>query len=73
MLRTHGLIAGDWRVSIAEGIAGGELYDLKNDPDEFFNRWSDPAGRDAKSDALAELARAEMEAVDELPFPTGRA
>jgi arylsulfatase A-like enzyme len=73
MLRTHGLVTKDWRVSIAEGIPGGELYDLKNDPDEFFNRWGDAAALGDKCAMLDRFARAEMEDVDELPLPTGRA
>ena len=73
MLRAHGLVTRDWRVSIAEGIPGGELYNLARDPDEFFNIWDERKALEAKCDVLAQLARAEMEAVDELPLPTGRA
>jgi hypothetical protein len=73
MLRTHGLVTKDWRVSMAEGIPGGELYDLKNDPDEFFNRWADAAVLGDKCAMLDRFARTEMETVDELPLPTGRA
>jgi len=73
MLRTHGVVTESWRMSIAEGQAGGELYDLGRDPEEFFNRWNDGAAMEQKCELLHQLARAEMEAVDELPFPTGRA
>jgi arylsulfatase A-like enzyme len=73
MLRTHGLVTAHWRISIAEGIAGGELYDLRDDPDEFFNRWSDGSVLADRCAMLERLARAEMEGVDELPLPTGRA
>ena len=73
MLRTHGLVTRDWRVSIAEGIPGGELYHLARDPDEFFNVWNDRGALEDKCGLLAQLARAEMESVDELPLPTGRA
>jgi hypothetical protein len=73
MLRTHGLVTREWRVSMAEGIPGGELYDLKNDPDEFFNRWNDGAALGDKCAMLDRFARAEMQSVDELPLPTGRA
>lgn len=73
MLRTHGLVTKDWRVSMAEGIPGGELYHLAKDPDEFFNRWNDREALADKCEMLARLARAEIEDVDELPLPTGRA
>ena len=73
MLRTHGLVTNEWRMSIAEGIPGGELYNLQRDRDEFFNAWEDRSVTDAKCELLHQFARAEMEAVDELPLPTGRA
>jgi arylsulfatase A-like enzyme len=73
MLRTHGLVTESWRVSIAEGQPGGELYDVGRDPDEFFNLWNEQGASEQKCELLHQLARAEMEAVDELPFPTGRA
>jgi arylsulfatase A-like enzyme len=34
MLRTK-----DWKIVVYHGTKQGELYDLKNDPDEFFNLW----------------------------------
>ena len=70
MLRTHGIVTKDWRVSIAEGIEGGELYDLRNDPDEFFNCWDGGSKLEDKCAMLERLARTEMESVDELPFPS---
>jgi hypothetical protein len=73
MLRTHGIVTNDWRVSIAEGVQGGELYDLRNDPDEFFNRWDDGSRLEDKCAMLELLARTEMESVDELPFPSALA
>jgi arylsulfatase A-like enzyme len=73
MLRTHGLVTKDWRVSMAEGIPGGELYNLSKDPEEFFNAWDDQAALEDKAAMLTRLARAEIESVDELPLPTGRA
>ena len=33
----------------------GQLFDLKNDPDEMQNLWDDPAGRKAKAELLVEL------------------
>ncbi|MGQ0547117.1 MAG: sulfatase family protein [Betaproteobacteria bacterium] len=73
MLRAHGLVTRDWRLSITEGAPGGELYDLKNDPDEFFNRWGDSDAMSDKCAMLERFAHAQVESVDELPLPTGRA
>lgn len=35
----------DWKYVHYPGQPLGELYDLRNDPDEFDNRWNDPARR----------------------------
>lgn len=49
----------EWRFTVHSGAGTGELYDLKNDPDEFENRWDDPAFREIRSDlTLALLDRA---------------
>jgi len=45
-----------WRVTRNErDPAGGELYDLHEDPGEFVNRWADPALVSVRSDLLATL------------------
>jgi arylsulfatase A-like enzyme len=36
---------------------GGELYDLRNDPGEFDNRWDDPASAHTRRELLALLER----------------
>jgi arylsulfatase A-like enzyme len=38
----------------------GELFDLQEDPNEYHNRWDDPAYREAKSDLLLKFLHAEM-------------
>jgi arylsulfatase A-like enzyme len=45
-----------WRLTRNErDPAGGELYDLADDPGELVNRWSDPALAATRSDLLATL------------------
>ena len=39
-LRT--LVTRDWKITTYTGETWGELYDLRHDPHEFINRWSDP-------------------------------
>jgi arylsulfatase A-like enzyme len=47
-----------WRLTRNENDpAGGELYDLRNDPGELENRWADPASAGAKRELLETLDR----------------
>ncbi len=38
----------------------GELFDLRDDPEEYHNRWNDPAYADLKADLVMKLLFAEM-------------
>ena len=71
--RVHSLIDEQWRISVYHDAPWGELYDLKADPGEFVNLWDSSAHADVKSRMLERLARAEIEHVDRVPLPTGRA
>ena len=41
-MMVRNLITDDWRFTVYRGESWGELYDLKNDPDESHNLWDDP-------------------------------
>jgi arylsulfatase A-like enzyme len=71
--RVHSLIHGKWRLSLYHGADWGELHDLEADPGEFVNLWDAPGHTEVKSRMLEKLARAEIEHVDRVPLPTGRA
>jgi arylsulfatase A-like enzyme len=71
--RVHTIRDGRWRLSLFDGVAWGELYDLADDPGEFDNLWDDPGAARAKARLLERLARAEIEHVDRVPMPTARA
>ena len=71
--RVHTIRRGRWRLSLVDGVAWGELYDLEADPGEFRNLWNDPAYSVTRAALVEHLARAEMRTVDRVPFPTGRA
>ena len=70
MLRTR-----DWKIVRAhggEGLDGGELYDLLEDPHETRNRWSDPACLGVRCRLLERLSdRQAFAAADPLPERTG--
>jgi arylsulfatase A-like enzyme len=71
--RVHSLVDHKWRLSLYHGADWGELYDLETDPGEFVNLWGSSAHASVKSMLLEKLARAEIEHVDRVPMPTGRA
>ncbi|MDR5866426.1 sulfatase family protein [Halomonas koreensis] len=67
------LVTEDWRLSLFEGVAGGELYRLTEDPHETRNLWDDPAHRDDKAALLEALARRMAELRDRRLSATARA
>ncbi len=68
--RLHTLITDEWRLSIYNGVAWGEMYNLRNDPDEFDNLWDDPEHQAVKTELLERLVREKIELMDRSPFPT---
>lgn len=68
--RTRTLLTDQHRVSIHDGGAWGELFNLDDDPDELVNLWNDPGSRGAKLGMLERLARAMMSAGEYTsPYP----
>lgn len=71
--RIHTLVDHRWRLSVFDGVEWGELYDLKTDPGEFCNLWSDPEHASVKAGLIERLLRIEIAHIDRVPLPTGRA
>ncbi len=57
----------EWRLTVYAGRPYGELYDLRADPDEFVNRWSDPALRTARLELTERLLQAVLRTEGRLP------
>lgn len=67
------LVTDGWRLSLFEGEAGGELYDLAEDPHETCNLWTDPGCQAQKALLLECLARRMAELRDKRLSASARA
>ncbi len=72
-VRVRTVVTERHRLSLYDGAAWGELYDLAEDPHELTNRWADPACAGTRSALSEQLARAMIEHSDTHPYPTGLA
>lgn len=57
-----------WRLTFYTGSSDGELYDLEDDPNEFNNRWNDPALKNVKGELMVELLNHTAATRDPLPL-----
>ncbi|MEM8731882.1 MAG: sulfatase-like hydrolase/transferase [Pseudomonadota bacterium] len=71
--RVHTLRTLDWRLSMFDGISWGELYHLRDDPEELHNLWDDPNHAATRSALVEELTRMEIAHVDRVPAPVAQA
>ena len=60
-------------MSLRQGEAWGELYDLQNDPDEMQNLFDDPSVGQVKADLTMTMLRRMIELQDRSPLPAYRA
>lgn len=68
------LVDDGWRLSLLEDAPDwGELYNLRDDPDEMVNRWFDPAATAVKARMIEALARRQIDLRNLSLCPTGRA
>ena len=67
--RVRTLVTERWRLSIYPGAAWGELYDLRDDPDEVRNRFDDPACLATRAELLWRLGCEMARLAPDLPLP----
>jgi arylsulfatase A-like enzyme len=72
-LRQRTIITEDWHITCYIGETYGELFDLKNDPDQLFNLWDDPNNREIKRDLQILLMERFAETDSVLPRRMGHA
>jgi len=71
--RIRTLVKKNWRMTVRDGEDWGELYDLKNDPDEANNLWDDPAYAGVRREMGERLMQEMLENVDQSPHAKRRA
>jgi arylsulfatase A-like enzyme len=73
LVRVFSLVSKRWRLTVWEGESWGELYDLKDDPHEMENLWSEPEYAGLKADLLLQMVHRIQSLNDESPYPAARA
>ena len=63
------LIAHGHRMTVYKNLGFGELYDLRDDPNETHNLWDDSAAADVKADMMFTLSQAMLDAIERGPWP----
>lgn len=56
------LVEDRYKITVYKGADYGELFDLREDPDELSNKWNDPAYAERKSMMLQKFVQAYMKA-----------
>ncbi len=72
-IRMRSLRSKHHRLTIYDGQDWGELCDLRADPHELRNLWSDPDSQALRSQLLAELAYAMLNQTNTSPYPLASA
>ena len=70
--RMRTLINDQYRLTAYSGQSYGELFDLREDPDEFRNLWYESSAKNLRADLKAELLDKIMETDYPLPRQTAR-
>ena len=65
------LMTERWRLTLYSGVSWGEIYDLKNDPNEFYNLWDVTEHKTKKEELIEQLLRRMMALADPSPLATG--
>ena len=63
------LVTNRYRLTVYRGLEFGELYDLKDDPDQTLNLWDAPAATSVKAELMFSLNQAMLDALEQGPWP----
>ncbi|MCG8510892.1 MAG: sulfatase-like hydrolase/transferase [Rhodospirillales bacterium] len=67
--RTRTLITDRWRLTIHDGVASGELYDLISDPHETENLWNHSSAGGVRAELTERLVRQMIAQSETSPLP----
>lgn len=71
--RVRTMVTEEFRMTLFRPMGYSELFDLKNDPHEIVNVWSDPAYAEVKGRLGLQMSESMLDLQDWCPLPTGRA
>jgi len=71
--RVRTYVTDRYKLTVYPGWDYGELFDLREDPDELHNRWDDPAYADVKADLYRQFLEAYIEGDAAMPRRTSHA
>ena len=69
-MRTRTYIEDNWRMTIWQGMSGGELFDRNTDPHELRNLWSDPGFSSERASMTEAMLREMIRLGDTTPLAT---
>ena len=69
LVSVNTLIDDRWRLSVWQGCDWGELYDLRDDPDELRNLWDDEEYRGVRANLLLKLVHTIQDHAETSPYP----
>ena len=72
-IRMRSLVTASHRLSVYDGAAWGELYDLAEDPHETANLWNEASARKLRAELMERLARAMLACSETSPYPSALA
>ena len=64
------LVTPSHRMTVYKGLEFGELYDLREDPNETRNLWDEDSAAGDKAEMMIALNQAMLEAIEQGPWPT---
>lgn len=69
--KTRTFVTDRWRMTLHQGLPGGELIDLEADPDELHNLWDDPGHTQIRMELTEKFLRRIVTLQEASPLQTG--